>query len=49
MIAQASQSHPRMRQMRIVGIDAPEFLWYDMEVKLYMSTEEIQAVMDAAA
>jgi len=29
MIAQASQSHPRMRQMRIVGIDAPEFLWYD--------------------
>ena len=26
-----------------------EFLWYDMEVKLYMSTEEIQAVLDAAA
>lgn len=26
-----------------------EFLWYDMEVKLYMSAEEIQAVLDAAA
>ena len=26
-----------------------EFLWYDMEVKLYMTAEEIQAVLDAAA
>ena len=26
-----------------------EFLWYDSEIKLYMSTEEIQAVLNAAA
>lgn len=26
-----------------------EFLWYDMEVKIYMTAEEIQAVLDAAA
>lgn len=26
-----------------------EFLWYDMEVKLFMNNEEIQAVLDAAA
>lgn len=26
-----------------------EFLWYDMEVKLYMSAEEIQTVLNAAA
>lgn len=26
-----------------------EFLWYDMEVKLFMSNEEIQAVLGAAA
>ena len=26
-----------------------EFLWYDMEVQLPMSAEEIQAVLDAAA
>lgn len=26
-----------------------EFLWYDMEVKLHMTAEEIQAVLDAAA
>ena len=25
-----------------------EFLWYDSEVKLYMTSEEIQAVLDAA-
>ena len=26
-----------------------EYLWYDMEAKIYMSAEEIQAVLDAAA
>lgn len=26
-----------------------EFLWYDMEVKLFMNNEEIQAVLDVAA
>ena len=25
-----------------------EFLWYDSEIKLYMSAEEIQAVLDSA-
>ena len=26
-----------------------EFLWYDMEVKIYMTTEEIRVVLDTAA
>ena len=30
-------------------VSGNEFLWYDMEVKLSMSAEEIQDVLDAAA
>ena len=30
-------------------VSGNEFLWYDMEVKLPMSAEEFQAVLDAAA
>lgn len=30
-------------------VSGNEFLWYDMEVKLPMSAEKIQAVLDAAA